>query len=35
MIWVEDNEHNSVPYLQTLGYNILEKNELTNDYLMI
>jgi len=35
MIWVEDNEHNSVPYLQTLGYSILEKNELTNDYLMI
>jgi FkbM family methyltransferase len=35
MIWVEDNEQVAVPYLQSLGYNILEKNELTEDYLMI
>ena len=35
MIWLEDNEQVAVPYLQSLGYNILEKNELTEDYLMI
>ena len=35
MVWLEDNEQVAVPYLQSLGYNILEKNELTEDYLMI
>jgi FkbM family methyltransferase len=35
MIWLEDNNYDAVPYLKSLGYNILEKNELTNDYLMI
>jgi FkbM family methyltransferase len=34
LIWTEDNAGNAVPYLQTLGYNILEKNEETKDYLM-
>lgn len=35
MIWLEDNNGNAVPYLEFLGYKVLEKNELTNDYLMI
>ena len=35
MIWLEDNSKDAVSYLESLGYNILEKNELTNDYLMI
>jgi FkbM family methyltransferase len=34
LIWLEDNKGDAVPYLQSLGYQILEKNELTNDYLM-
>ena len=35
MIWLEDNSKDAVSYLESLGYNILEKNESTNDYLMI
>lgn len=35
MIWLEDNYHDAVPYLESLGYSVLEKNESTNDYLMI
>jgi len=34
LVWLEDNKGDAVPYLQSLGYQILEKNELTNDYLM-
>ena len=35
LIWLEDNEGTAVPYLQSLGYKILEEEKLTNDYLMI
>ena len=35
LIWLEDNEKNAVPYLQSLGYRILQKQIETNDYLMI
>lgn len=34
LIWLEDNNKDAVPYLQHLGYQILEQSELTNDYLM-
>ena len=35
LIWLEDNKGKAVPYLQSLGYKILEEDKLTNDYLMI
>ena len=35
LIWLEDNKGIAVPYLQSLGYKILEEAKLTNDYLMI
>lgn len=35
LIWLEDNIGNAVPYLQSLGYKILDKKEQTNDYLML
>tara|TARA_R110000796_G_scaffold174572_2_gene291525 strand:+ start:3608 stop:4204 length:597 start_codon:yes stop_codon:yes gene_type:complete len=35
LIWVEDNEETALPYLKTLGYKLLDKEESTNDYLMI
>tara|TARA_Y100001963_G_C6701194_1_gene409566 strand:+ start:96 stop:728 length:633 start_codon:yes stop_codon:yes gene_type:complete len=35
LIWLEDNENTAVPYLQSLGYKILDKETKTNDYLMI
>ena len=34
-IWLEDNRGTAVSYLQSLGYKILDKEQLTNDYLMI
>ena len=34
-IWLEDNKGTAVSYLQSLGYKILDKEQLTNDYLMI
>ena len=35
LIWLEDNENRAVPYLQSLGYKVLDKELETNDYLMI
>ena len=38
LIWLEENNHGDhkvVPYLEKLGYKILEEEKLTNDYLMI
>jgi len=35
IIWLEDNSHKAVPYLQKLGYKIVESHNPTNDYLMI
>ena len=35
LIWLEDNNGKAVPYLQSLGYKILEEDKLTKDYLMI
>jgi FkbM family methyltransferase len=35
LIWLEDNEHNAVSYLQSLGYKIIQQNIETNDFLMI
>jgi len=38
LIWLEENkygDHRVVPYLEKLGYRILDKNKPTKDYLMI
>ena len=35
IIWLEDNRGTAVPYLETLGYKIIEKEVNTNDYLMV
>lgn len=38
LIWLEENNHGDhrvVPYLEKLGYRILDKNKPTKDYLMI
>ena len=34
MLWIEDNTHTAVPFLEQLGYKVIEKEELTNDYLL-
>jgi FkbM family methyltransferase len=34
-IWLEDNSKTAVPYLEKLGYKIIQKQISTNDYLMI
>ncbi len=35
VIWLEDNKQTAVPYLETLGYKIIDKEINTRDYLMI
>ncbi len=35
VIWLEDNSRTAVPYLEKLGYKIIQKQTSTNDYLMI
>ena len=38
LIWLEENntgDQRVIPYLENLGYKILEEEKLTNDYLMI
>ena len=35
VIWLEDNKHTAVPYLETLGYKLIDKETNTQDYLMI
>ena len=35
LIWLEDNKKIAVPYLEKLGYKIIEKQTTSNDYLMI
>jgi FkbM family methyltransferase len=34
-IWLEDNSWMAVPYLETLGYKLMDKEMNTKDYLMI
>lgn len=34
MLWVEDNPHTAIPFLEQLGYRVIEKEETTNDYLL-
>tara|TARA_R110000772_G_scaffold44854_1_gene103071 strand:+ start:719 stop:1357 length:639 start_codon:yes stop_codon:yes gene_type:complete len=34
-IWLEDNSWTAVPYLETLGYKLMDKEMNTRDYLMI
>ena len=35
VIWLEDNSKTAVPYLEKLGYKIMQQQIETNDYLMI
>ena len=34
MLWEEDNPHTAIPFLEQLGYRVIEKEETTNDYLL-
>jgi FkbM family methyltransferase len=35
LIWLEDNAGNAVSFLESLGYKIIQQQDLTKDYLMV